>query len=161
MGATVIATTRNPEKVVALRAAGADQVILDTGSIAEEAQHLTSGGAHALLELVGGATLRDSLQAVAPLGVVCYMGVLGDSSLVDGFHPLADIPTGVRLSAYASRETIDAAHCADALLQIVNGVASGRSRANLDRVFPFEQIVSAHRYVEDNHSVGTVVVSVP
>jgi NADPH:quinone reductase len=160
-GATLLATTRNPEKVPMVQVAGADQAILDSGAIAEEVQRLAPGGVHALLELIGDATLRDSLQIVAPLGVVCYMGVLGESAVIEGFQPLADIPTGVRLTAYASRENIDAAHCADALQQIVDGVAAGRYRANLDRVFPFDQLVAAHHYVEANHTLGTVVVTVP
>src|SRR5262245_28007499 len=36
LGATVLASTRNPEKRLALRAAGVDHVILDTGTIAAD-----------------------------------------------------------------------------------------------------------------------------
>lgn len=160
-GATVFATTRNPAKVAALRASGADQVILDAGAIAEEVQRLVPDGVHALLELIGGATLRDSLQAVAPLGVVCTMGFLGESAVENGLQPSADIPSGVRLTTYASRATIDAAHCATALQQIVDGITTGRYQAHRDRVFPFEQLVAAHHYMEDNHATGTVVVTIP
>ncbi len=159
LGATVIATTRNRAKVGALRAAGADQTLIDSGAIEEEALRLAPGGVEALLEMVGAATLRDSLLTMAPKGVLCYMGVLGDSMMIERFQPLADIPSGVRLTAYASRETLNAAHCTEALQRIVDGVAAGRYRTHLDRVFPFEQIVAAHRYMEESHAAGKVVVT--
>jgi NADPH:quinone reductase-like Zn-dependent oxidoreductase len=32
--------------------------------------------------------------------------------------------------------------------------------ARIDRVFPFSQIVEAHRYMESNEQIGKIVVSV-
>ena len=111
-------------------------------------------GVSAALELVGASTLRDSLLTVAPKGVLCYMGVLGDQNALERFQPLMDIPSGVRLTTYASRATIDAAHCTQLLQQIVDGVAAGRYPTHLDRVFPFDQLAEAHRYMEENHATG-------
>ncbi len=159
LGATVIATTRNPDKLEALRAAGADQTLIDSGAIAEEARRLVPGGVDALLEMVGAATLRDSLLALAPKGILCSMGALGDGSVIERFQPLADIPSGVRLTAYASRETINTANCDEALRRIVVGVAEGRYPPHLDRVFPFEEMAAAHRYMEENRATGKVVVT--
>lgn len=161
LGARVLATTRNPEKAGSLRSAGADEVIVDAGEIAEEALRLVPGGVQALLEMIGAATLRDSLLALAPKGILCYMGYLGEQAIIDQFQPLADIPSSARLTTYASRATLTAANCAEALQRIVDGVAAGRYRANLDRVFPFEQMVAAHLYVEANRTVGKVVITVP
>jgi NADPH:quinone reductase-like Zn-dependent oxidoreductase len=158
-GAYIFATTRTPDKVGALHAAGADQVILDTGSIEAQVLHTAPDGVSAVLELVGATTLRDSLLTVAPSGILCYMGNLGDHSVLERFQPLADIPSGVRLTTYASRATIDAAHCTQLLQRIVDGVATGRYPTHLDRVFSFEQLVEAHRYMEDNRATGKVVVS--
>jgi NADPH:quinone reductase-like Zn-dependent oxidoreductase len=158
--AQVFATTRSPDKVAALYRAGADQVILDAGSIEAEVLAIAPDGVSAVLELVGAATVRDSLRTVAPRGILCSMGVLGDRGVLERFQPLADIPTGVRLTAYASRATIDVAHCAQALQRIVDGVAEGRYPSHLDRIFPFDQLVEAHRYMEDNRATGKVVVTV-
>jgi NADPH:quinone reductase-like Zn-dependent oxidoreductase len=160
-GALVFATTRIPSKVEALYAAGADTVILDSGTIEAEIQQVVPGGVSAVLELIGAATLRDSLLAVTSKGILCYMGSLGDQSVLERFQPLADIPSGVRLTSYASRVTIDAAHCTQVLQQIVDGVADGRYPTHLDRVFSFHQLVEAHRYMEDNRATGKVVVSMP
>jgi len=160
-GARVFATTRSQDKVAALSAAGADAVLLDTGSLEEAVRRIAPEGVPAVLELVGASTLRDSLLTAAPRGVLCYMGVLGDESALERFQPLMDIPSGVRLTTYASRATIDAAHCTQLLQQIVDGVAAGRYPTRLDRVFPFDQLAEAHRYLEENHATGKVVVMAP
>jgi NADPH:quinone reductase-like Zn-dependent oxidoreductase len=158
-GARVLATTRKQEKVAALSAA--DAALLDTGSLEESVRQVASEGVSAALELVGASTLRDSLLTVAPKGILCYMGALGDQNALERFQPLMDIPSGVRLTTYASRATIDAAHCAQLLQQIVDGVAAGRYPTHLDRVFTFDQLVEAHRYMEENHATGKVVVTAP
>lgn len=160
LGATVMATTRDPQKVAALRAAGADCIVLDSGAIADEVRRLIPGGAQAVLELVGATTLRDSLQALAPKGIVCFTGILGNRWTVEQFTPGDDIPSSVRLTTYGSGQAISSAISTPALQRIVDGVAAGRYRVNLDRVFPFEQIVDAHRYMEENRAVGKVVVTV-
>jgi NADPH:quinone reductase-like Zn-dependent oxidoreductase len=160
-GARVLATTRTPEKVASLTAAGADAVLLDDGSLEARVRQLLPQGVAAVLELVGARTLRDSLLAVAPKGVLCYMGSLGEQSVLERFQPLADIPADVRLTTYASRATIDAAHCTQLLHTVVDGVATGRYPTHLDRVFPFEQLAAAHQYLEDNRGMGKVVVTVP
>jgi NADPH:quinone reductase len=118
-------------------------------------------GVPAALELVGASTLRDSLLTVAPKGILCYMGNQGEQSALERFQPLADIPSGVRLTTYASRPTIDAAHCSQLLQQIVDNVAAGRYPSHLDRVFTFNQLAKAHRYMEENRATGKVVALAP
>jgi NADPH:quinone reductase-like Zn-dependent oxidoreductase len=160
-GVRVFATTRRQDKVAALSAAGADAVLLDTGSMEESVRQVAPEGVSAALEMVGASTLRDSLLTVAPNGVLCYMGVLGDQNALERFQPLMDIPSGVRLTTYSSRATVDAAHCTQLLQQIKDGVVAGRYPTHLDRVFPFDQLAEAHRYMEENHATGKVVVTAP
>src|SRR5262249_25537091 len=157
----VIATTRRPEKVATLSAAGANAVLIDTGSLEEAVRQVAPEGVSAALELVGASTLRDSLLTIASKGVLCYMGNLGDQSALERFQPLSDIPSGVRLTTYASRATIDAARCAHLLQQIVDAVAAGRYPTHLDRAFTLDQLAEAHRYMEENRATGKVVALVP
>ena len=56
-GAFVIATSRKPEREVMLREQGADDVIIDTGSIAEEVKARYPEGVDKVLELVGVTTM--------------------------------------------------------------------------------------------------------
>jgi NADPH:quinone reductase-like Zn-dependent oxidoreductase len=157
MGLRVIATTRNPAKADALRAHGADDVLLDHGQLAPDVERLVPGGVPALLDLVGTATLRDSLRAVAPRGIVCNSGILGNAWVFERFEPLVDIPSGVKLTVYDS-ETITAANSAGPLQRIVDGVAAGRYRVSLDRVFALDEIAEAHRYMEENRATGKLLV---
>jgi len=159
MGLRVIATTRDPAKAPALRDNGADDVLIDTGRIAEEVARRVPEGVDRLLELVGTVTLLDSLRAVAPRGIVCNTGILGNAWVLERFEPLEDIPSTVKLTSYGS-DTTSAARSTAALQEIVDGVAAGRVRANLHRRFAFHEIVAAHRYMEGNRGSGKLVVVV-
>jgi NADPH:quinone reductase-like Zn-dependent oxidoreductase len=148
-GVHVLATTRVESKSAALLANGADDVVIDTGYIAENVRRRMPGGVDGVLELVGTRTLLDSLQAVRPGGIVCNTGILGNAWVLDRFEPLEAIPSTVRLTTYHSGTT-SAERSTAALQEIVNGVAAGRYRPNLQRTFGFAEIVAAHRFMEDN-----------
>ncbi len=158
-GLKVLATTRNVAKADALRENGADDVVIDTGQIANEVKQRVSGGVNGVLELIGTMTLLDSLQSVAPKGIVCFTGILGNAWVMHEFEPGAAIPSTVKLTNYQT-ETVTAANSAQALQQIADGVAAGRYRVNIDKVFHFNEIVEAHRYMEENRAKGKLVVVV-
>jgi len=159
LGATVLATTRDERKAPGLRAAGADHVVIDGGSIAEAVRAIVPGGVNGVLELVGTTTLLDSLQAAAPKGVVCQTGILGNAWVLPEFEPLVALPSTVKLTVYRSI-TATAEASTGALQAIVDGVAAGKYPPNLDRVFRFDEIVAAHRYMEESRGAGKLVVMV-
>ncbi len=151
----VIATTRRPDRADKLRENGADHVIIDEGSIEDRVRALFPDGVDGVLELVGTKTLNDSLRAVGSGGVCCMTGILGGAWTLDGWNPMEHIRNGTFLTAYHGFG-ISAAD-----LQMINDrVATGRLRLNLDRVFRFEEIVAAHRYMEENRATGKIVVVV-
>ena len=158
-GLQVLATTRNAAKAHALRENGADDVVIDTGQIADEVKRRIPGGVNGVLELIGTVTLLDSLQAVAPKGIVCFTGLLGNAWVMREFEPMAAIPSTVKLTHYSS-ETVTATSSTGALQHIVDDVAAGRYRVSIDRVFHFNDIVEAHRYMEENRARGKLVVVV-
>ncbi len=158
-GIHVIATTRDPVKAGPLRENGADDVIIDTGRIAEEVWRRMPGGVDGVLELVGTVTLLDSLRCARPRGIVCNTGMLGNAWILERFEPVQDIPSTVRLTVYHSGTT-SAERSTVALQEIVDGVAAGRYRVNLQRRFGFDQIVEAHRFMEENRGSGKLVVVV-
>ena len=158
-GVHVIATTRSPAKVAVLQQNGAEQVVIDTGQIAAQVREVVTSGVNGVLELVGATTLRDSLKVVAPHGTVCNSGILGNSWVIDRFEPLGDIPSSVKLTVYTS-DGITRITASAALQHIVEGVEQKRYAPHIDRIFPFDQIVEAHRYMEENHATGKLVVSV-
>ena len=159
MGVRVLATTRDPAKVDALRQNGVDDVLIDTGRIAEDVNRRVAGGVDALLELIGPVTLLDSLRAVRRRGIVCHTGLLGNVWIMERFEPLEDIPSTVKLTTYGS-STTSAERSIAALQEIVDGVAAGRYRANIEKRFRFDEIVAAHRFMEGNRGSGKLVVVV-
>ena len=156
-GVRVVATTRDRAKADALRANGASDVVIDTGQIAGEIQKLVPGGVDGVLELVGTTTLLDSLRCARPRGIVCNTGMLGNAWTLESFEPLEDIPSTVRLTVYHSGTTSSDRSTA-ALQQIVDGVAADRYRPNIQRRFAIDEIVAAHRLMEENRVTGKLVV---
>jgi hypothetical protein len=98
-GASVISTTRNASRESLLRSSGADDVVIDTGSIAEGVRDKYHEGVDKVLELIGTASLLDSLRCVKEGGVVCMTGIVGNKWSFDNFAPMDAIPTAVRLTA--------------------------------------------------------------
>ncbi len=158
-GARVIATTRDRRKVDALRANGASEVVIDTGQIAGEVRKLMPDGVDGVLELIGTATLLDSLRCARTRGIVCNTGILGNEWTLDRFEPLEDIPSTVRLTVYDSGTT-SSARSTVAFQKIVDGVAAGRYHPNIQRRFAMRDIIAAHRFMEENRGIGKLVVVV-
>jgi NADPH:quinone reductase-like Zn-dependent oxidoreductase len=157
MGLKIVSTTRNPNKIEALKEHGVDEVIIDEGSIAEKVREIFPNGVDRVLELIGVKTLLDSLQCAAPRGIVCMTGILGNSWTLSEFTPMGDIPHTVRLTVY----TGESKDLSDTLLQeFVDGVASGKNQIKIDRTFSLDEIVEAHRYMESNQASGKIVILV-
>jgi NADPH:quinone reductase-like Zn-dependent oxidoreductase len=161
-GATVIATTRKPGRAGLLRGIGAAQVLIDDGQLASQVQELGSE-VDCVYDLVGNRALRDSLRIVRARGRVCQLGFLGGLEPVTDFNPIADLPTGVQLSFYGSAFVLgtDGFPLADIpLQQMIAKAEDGRYKAKPVRVFGFDEIVQAHRVMEEGQAAGKMVVTV-
>lgn len=80
-GVTVISTSRSDARTQLLKDRGANSVIVDDGNIADRVKTETGGaGVDKVLELIGTATLLDSLQCAKPHGIVCMTGIVGNST---------------------------------------------------------------------------------
>jgi NADPH:quinone reductase-like Zn-dependent oxidoreductase len=156
LGATVIATSRNPDRADGLRGVGADHVVIDTGTIAAQVRAIAPDGVDGAVELVGTATLPDTLRATAVHGTVSFSGMLADVWTIPDFYPMAVIPNGVRLTAY-SGEASDLP--APVLQTFLDAVASGGATVPIAKVYALEDIVQAHRDMEAGARVGKLVVT--
>jgi len=156
-GLTVIATTRNPNKVDVLKNNGADHVVIDKGTLFKSIRELLPGGVDRVLELVGAVTLLDSFKCAAPKGIVCMTGILGNEWRIKNFEPLMMIPATVKFTIYSGEaKDIDM----KALQKFVDDIVNDQIKINLDRVFKFDEIVEAHEYMEENRACGKLVVLV-
>ena len=84
-----------------------------------------------IFDAVGKLIPAQGKKALKPGGV--YINVLADS---DGGEKLED------------------------LLVLKGLVEAGKLKPAIDRVYPLEKIVEAHRYVEKGHKKGSVVITV-
>lgn len=156
-GAHVVSTTRNAERAELLRSSGADDVIVDDGAIAGAVRKAFTKGVDKVLELIGTTTLEDSMQCTREGGVVCMTGIVGNSWAFENFAPMERIPTAVCLTAYAGGS--------DDFMQVpleelAQKIAAGTLRIQIGRVYRLDEIVEAHRVMEENKAGGKIVVLV-
>ena len=154
-GATVASTSRRPDRADALRDAGADEVFIDTGHIAAEVVERFGGGADKVLELVGASTLLDSLRCAREPGLVCMMGMVGNTWQLPDFSPMEAIPTGIALTTYDGGP---ADFMAMPLQALLDDIAAGTLKVQVGRCFRLDEIAEAHRTMEENAAGGKIVV---
>lgn len=154
-GAVVAATTRDPARDRLLRDNGADHVFIDDGTIMEQVREVFPEGVDRILELVGTTTLLDSLQCTRIGGIVCMTGMVGDQWSFKDFSPMGAIPTGVCLTTYAGG---DEDFMRTPLQEFVDQVQQGSLKVKTGPVFDLDDIVEAHRCMEENRAGGKIVV---
>jgi len=156
-GLTVISTTRNADKEKHLKENGADYVLIDDGDINSKLKKISPAGVDKVLELIGIATLKDSLKCIRSKGTVCMTGILSGEWTMKEFTPMGDIPSLGRLTVYMG----DAVNLSKELLQdFIDAVADGSISVIIDKVFKLDDIVAAHTYMESNHAKGKIVVEI-
>ncbi len=154
-GARVTSTTRSADRADLLRAAGAHEVLVDEGNVAAQVAHRGQGAFDHVLELIGTTTLEDSLRCVRPGGVVCMTGIVGNAWSLRDFAPMDAIPSAVRLTAYGGTAADFLRTPFEALAA---HVSSGALPIRVGRTFHLNDIVEAHRCMEENRAGGKIVV---
>jgi len=154
-GLIVAATSRKTDRQAMLLENGADHVFIDTGAIAEAVREVFPKGVNKVLELVGTTTLLDSLKAAAAHGAVCMTGMVGNAWTFDDFSPMEAIPSTVNLTTYSggSDDFLNTP-----LQDFVNAVETGTANVRTGPVFHLDDIVEAHRTMEENRAAGKIVV---
>lgn len=155
LGATVFATTRQPERLETLRAHGVDHALLDDGDVATQVRKIAPEGVDAALELVGTPTLPDTLKATRVHGTVCFTGMLSNQWTISNFYPIGYLPAGVRLTAYGGEaDDLPAA----VLQRHLDRIAAGDASPVPAKVYAMTEIRQAHDDLEHNRTAGKLVV---
>ena len=153
MGARVIAACRKEKDFDRLKAIGADFCCIDDRNLAESLP--TEMRPNKVLELVGPATLQDSLRCVTKPGYVCNTGILGNVFTVEHFDPIKYIPNGVFLTGFFSnfptKTTIDA------MFDLIN---KKRIKPLYAKVFGLDEIAEAHTLLEKGGAGGKIVLKI-
>ncbi len=154
MGASVLSTTRRPERADNLRELGVDHVVLDDGNVANAVRALVPGGVDGAIELVGSPTLQDTLRACRPGATTCFTGMLSNQWTVEKFYPIEYIPTGVRLTAYGGGAS-------DLPASVLSDVAAAIHRGEFawpTKAYSMADVARAHEDMEHNRVAAKQVV---
>ncbi len=77
------------------------------------------------------------------------------------FPLFAALTKGLSVHGYTVREILFTPDVkAKAQQYVFDHIEAGDFKPRIDRVFPFAQIVEAHRYMESNQQIGKIVVTV-
>ncbi|MCJ1311453.1 hypothetical protein MMC25_005124 [Agyrium rufum] len=154
-GCKVIGTSRRHDRDAVMRSSGMDEIVIDSGSVAEEVRKLYPEGVDKVLELIGVTTLMDSLRCTKEGGLVCMTGIAGNKWSFDEFAPMQAIPTAVGLTVYAGGPD---EFMETPLAELVDQVKGGKMNLIIGKVYhKLEDIVEAHKLMEENKAGGKIV----
>ena len=152
LGGRVLATSTSAEKLERARELGADAVVRTEDDVVAEARALTNGaGMDVVVEHVGEATWKSSLQAVRKGGRVCVCGATSGPNPPANLHRIFWKQLSVLGSTMGTREDFAA---------VLELIASGRARPVVDRVFPIAEVREAHEHLERGGQLGKVVLRI-
>ncbi len=161
VGALAIAATRGADKKQFLLDAGADHVIVTNDEdLPESVMAMTAGkGANVIFDPIGGPMLESIANAASSGATIFEYGALSAEPAL--FPLFASLAKGLTVRGYTLFEiTQDAERLARAKQSIDDGLQSGALKPIIDRTFPLDAIVDAHRYMESNQQRGKIVVIV-
>jgi len=159
--AKTIGTSRTADKLERARELGLDEAILagEGAGFASVLRSKNGGGVDVVLDLVGGVYFRENLECLRPKGRLMLVGLTSGRS--------AEFDLGLALTkrlkiigtVLRGRSPEEKAEATRAFNRdVVPLLASGKVVPNLDKVFPAEEVVQAHEYLESNRSFGKVVL---
>ncbi|MBX3061667.1 MAG: NAD(P)-dependent alcohol dehydrogenase [Anaerolineae bacterium] len=145
-GATVTAVT-STSNIDMVKSLGADRVIDYTS------EDFTSRAEtyDIIFDTVGKSSLADCLRVLKDKGIY-LQAVAGPAQLIQ--MAWASMTSGKTLIGGTAVPTTED------LQEITRLVEAGQFRAVIDRCYPLEQMVEAHRYVDQGHKKGNVVITV-
>ncbi|MBP2626241.1 MAG: alcohol dehydrogenase [Firmicutes bacterium] len=150
---TVLASTRKQEKRALLKCHGADHVLVDDGNLPEQLREIYPQVVNKVLELVGPATMEESIGLLVHHGIICATGVLGSKESFAQFDPIKSIPNGVYLTSffsnYPTQKIMD---------DIFNHIQIHQLQPLISQVFSLDDMVAAHLLMESNEANGKIVV---
>jgi acryloyl-coenzyme A reductase len=148
-GARVVALTGNPQKAAAIRAAGADEVLIADGDFERQVRDVSDGGVDVALELVGRATFTSALKSLRRRGRLVLVGNVTLDRIT--FNPGAVILYGTRILGSRGYSPSDLVDC-------FRMMTRGELRMMIDRTLPLGQVADAHRLLAARSVCGRIVL---
>ena len=161
-GARVAATTRTPEKLTALEAAGADLAV-DTSRteiVAEVEARWGRDAVDVVLDPVGAASLAADLAVIKVGGRIVILSTMSGSRAELDLALLMKKRARVVGSTLRSRgraeKAVIVARFRD---EILPGFVDGKLTVVVDSVFPVERAAEAFQRMRENRNVGKILIN--
>jgi len=160
VGATPVALTRKSDKKESLFAIGAAYVIAtEEENVVDEVMKITGGrGAEVVFDPVGGTLFPQLIASLTRGGKIYLYGALSEEitplPLIDMLNKIPEIRGYTVWDTTKDPERVEKAR-----KFIFKGIERGDLKPVISKVFPFEQMVEAHRYLESNAQIGKIVVT--
>jgi NADPH2:quinone reductase len=159
MGARVIATARNPERLEVCRKLGADHVTDYTKGFRDQVLELTGGrGADVIMDPVGGDVFDESMRCIAPFGRILIVGFTGGRpALAKTNHLLvkdAEV-VGFTIGALQKLDPVRARRNLDVL---VGWLGAKRISPYHSHTLPLAKAAEAMKIVVDRKVIGKVLL---
>jgi len=160
LGATVIGTVGSDDKAALAKKAGCKHVIvLSREKFPERVKQITQGkGVPVVYDGIGKDTFMDSLDCLAPLGLMASFG--NASGAVTQFNPGVLAQKG---SLFLTRPTLNTyAASREALLsgarELFAVVKSGKVKIAINQTYPLREAAQAQRDLEARKTTGSTVL---
>jgi NADPH:quinone reductase-like Zn-dependent oxidoreductase len=154
LGARVIVTSSSGAKLVRARELGADETIDHANEdVKARVKEFTAGrGADVVIEHVGEATWRTSLDVAAQNGRIAICGATSGPNPPAALHRIWWKQLSILGSTMGTKEDFEGAY---------ELVKSGRAKPVVDAVFPLAEARTAHERLEAGAQFGKVLLSIP
>jgi len=158
LGAVVIGTASNEDKLKAIRSLGADHAVNYSNGFLEQVRDLTSGrGVDLALDAVGQTTFSDTVKALAPRGMAISYGQA--SGIAPDVQVLPLILKGARVAGASLFVYIgDPKEMQARAAEVIAGVQEGWLRMTKSTTFALDDVVASHRAIEGRSTQGKLVL---
>ena len=112
----------------------------------------TGGGAHVVVETVGEATWKRTLDAARPEGRIVVCGATTGPNPPAALHRVWWKQLSILGSSMGSPEDFQG---------VYDLIDAGKARPVVDRVFPLAEASAAHERLEAGEQLGKIVLSIP
>jgi NADPH:quinone reductase-like Zn-dependent oxidoreductase len=153
LGAHVVVTSSSDDKLAQAGELGADATINhETEDVVSRVKEITGGGAHVVVDDVGEATWRRTLDAARPEGRIVICGATTGPNPPAALHRVWWKQLSILGSSMGTPEDFQS---------VYDLVARGAVRPTLDEVFPLAEARAAHERLEAGRQLGKIVLSIP
>jgi zinc-binding alcohol dehydrogenase/oxidoreductase len=153
LGARVVVTSSSDEKLARARDLGADAGVNHaTGDVVAAVKELTDGGAHVVVDDVGEATWKRTLDAARPEGRVVVCGATTGPNPPAALHRVWWKQLSILGSTMGTPDDFKGAY---------DLIAAGKARPVVDEVFSLADARAAHERMERGEQLGKIVLRIP